>query len=79
MITAEKPRPRHFRGEKTTYSIRFPKDLYDYYTKIAEESGRGIAEVMADVLDEVAEQWINPDTSNRPKNGNRTESFNENP
>lgn len=57
MTGIPKPRPRTFLGEKNSFSIRFPKDLYDYYVEVAEKSGRGVADLMADVLDEAATKW----------------------
>lgn len=68
MITIKKPRKRHFKGKKKNYSVRFPRDLYEFFTKVAKQSSLGIADVMGDVLDEVAENWIaEANEMNQPK------------
>lgn len=53
-----RPRDRTFRGPKKNFSVRFPEDLYDYFSKVADDSGLGIADVISSVLDEVATAWI---------------------
>lgn len=62
-----KPRRRTFQKEKKNYSIRFPSDLYDYFKKVADESGKGVADIISDVLDETATDWITEEKNKRNK------------
>lgn len=67
-MKSQRPRKRKFTGEKKNYSIRFPEDLYKYFKQIAEESTLGISDVMGDVLDSAAIEWIENEKNKRTKN-----------